>query len=324
MTIDRQEANRAAAIGWHIRLRHGGDADWEAFEAWLAADPAHAAAYHEIEDVDQAIEASLPGLRFDAAAPAETAGAARILPFALPRRRLLWVAGGGALAAGLAAVLVLAPDAASDRYEVATRPGESRVVTLGGDARVTLGGATRMTFDRGDPRFASLAGGQARFEVRHDAAHPFRLHVGDNIVEDAGTIFDVTHQRGSVRVAVSEGSIIYNPGRAQAVLGAGQTLLDPGNGGELRLSRVGAAAATPAAQLVYRGEPLSKVAADLSRATGLRIAAAPEIAARAVHGTIATGGSRAELFARVAAALDVVFVPHEGGWLMRPARDAAP
>lgn len=318
MTIDRQEATRAAAIGWHIRLRHGGDADWEAFEAWLAADPAYAAAYHEIEDVDLAIEANLAELRFDA--PEES----RVLPFAVPRRRVLWITGGGALAAGLVAMLTLAPGTSSDRYEVATRPGESRVVTLGSDARVTLGGSTRMMFDRDDPRFASLADGEARFEVRHDAARPFRLHVGDNIVEDAGTIFDVTHRGAGVRVAVSEGSIVYNPGRTQAVLVAGQSLVDPGNGGALTLARSAPAATPQDGQLVYRGAPLSSVAADLSRATGLGIVAAPEIAGRLVHGTIATGGSREELFARVEAALDVVLVPHEGGWLMRPARDAAP
>ena len=320
MTIDRQETDRADAIGWHIRLRHGGDADWEAFEAWLAADPAHVLAYHEIEDADQAIEAHLSDLRF------EEVLEDRAIPLPVSRRRVLWIAGGGALAAGLIAMVTLAPGTSSGRYDVATRPGEKRVVTLGEDARVTLGGETRMTFDRKDPRFARLASGDASFQVRHDATRPFRLHVGSNIVEDAGTIFDVAHRSGGVRVSVVEGSIVYNPGGRQTVLVAGEALVDPGDGKPVVVSRTAAAPADRSldGQLVYRGEPLSKVAADLSRVTGLRIDVAPEIAARAVHGTIATGGRREDLFARLEAALNILLVPDEGGWLMRPARDAAP
>ena len=40
------------ALGWVIRTRDPEFADWEAFTAWLEADPAHAPAYDALMTAD--------------------------------------------------------------------------------------------------------------------------------------------------------------------------------------------------------------------------------------------------------------------------------
>ena len=152
MAPEAQDSVRARAIEWHIRLRDGDGEVWDAFADWLAENPHHGQVYDEIERTDLAIEPLLADVAFREAAndtdgPLETP--------ARPVRR--WGLVGGALAASIAVAVVLAPQLASDRYEVATRAGERHMVTLDPATQVILNGSTRMTFDRNDARFASLA-----------------------------------------------------------------------------------------------------------------------------------------------------------------------
>lgn len=323
MNIKTNDAIRAAAMEWHIRLRDGGDADWEGFEAWLAQDPSHGAAYNEMEELDAVIAPLLPELTFREAA---NDGDGEQVAAASNWRRYRWAAAGGGLLAVIAAVLVLTPLQQSGRYEVATRPGESRVVALDGATRVTLNGGTRMTFDRKDPRFAALAGGEALFQVHHDAARPFRLHIGNRIVEDAGTIFNVARDAGELRVEVAEGQVVYNPDADRTLLNPGQAIVAYDDGRRVRVTAIPAQSvgAWRKGQLVYHGEPLSRVAADLSRSTGLRIRIAPEIARRPIYGTIIIEGTGRQQLDQPGSALDVEFEADGEGWIMKPIRDEEP
>jgi transmembrane sensor len=47
---------RGEAIAWHLRLREGASADWDAFVQWLEQDPAHSDAFDTISRADAAIE----------------------------------------------------------------------------------------------------------------------------------------------------------------------------------------------------------------------------------------------------------------------------
>ena len=317
MPYDVDDNIRARAIEWHIRLHGGDDATWEAFAEWLAEDVRHAEAYDAVESADQAIEPLLPHVIIREAANDHAEPA---------RRQWRGAIFGGAIAASVAAAVLLFSSPASSRYDVVTAPGERRVVALDAATEVTLNGATRMTFDRNDPRFASLASGEALFRVRHDVRNPFRLEVGANIVEDAGTVFNVVHEQGEVRVAVAEGKIVYNPGARAVPLGAGQSLVD--HGGPTRVSvaevPIAAVGSWKTGSLVYDGAPLSRVAADLSRALGVSVAAAPPIADQPFFGTIILDGSDAGQLERLGPALNVSVVERPGGWIMRPAGSAAP
>lgn len=317
MEINMQEDMRAQAADWLVRLRHGGDRDWEAFADWLAEDPAHATAYDEVEQMDLAIETLLPDLQWLEAANDHDAE-----PMEVARSSRHWLFAGGALAACLAAaVVVLTPQLFSSRYDVATRPGETHIVNLDAGTRITLNGDTKMTFDRKDPRFAALYVGEAVFEVRHDSNRPFRLLVGDNVVQDAGTIFSVVRETAEVRVAVAEGRVIYNPGNRAISLDPGQALVDNDDDRSVRVEQtpVGAVGAWQRGQLIYTGEPLSRIAADLSRSVGITITVTPIIASRPFHGTIALNGADPKQLDHLKLALGVDLEKTAHGWIMRPA-----
>src|SRR5947209_3414135 len=132
MTEQAQHAIGTAAIGWHLRLREGDAADWEAFVRWLEADPAHAAAYDEVVLADAALTPDM-----FPAAPANDGRAAE----APARRRFgraVWAA--AALAACLLLAFLALPwlHPGSDRYEVATAAGQQRTLPLGDGSVVAL------------------------------------------------------------------------------------------------------------------------------------------------------------------------------------------
>ena len=316
MPSESPDRIEARAIEWHIRLRDGDDAIWEGFAEWLAEDPRHAAAYDAIEQADLAIEPLLSHV-----VVREAANDVEEPP---TRHGWRWILAGGGLAASTAAALLLLPKAESSRYDVATRPGERQVVQLDPATRVTLNGATRMTFDRKDPRFAALTKGEALFQVRHDSERPFRLEVGNNIVEDAGTVFNVVHETGEVRVAVAEGKVVYNPGRRAVPLEAGQALVarqssDIVDVTRIPVERVGS---WKTGALLSSAAPLSRVAADLSRSMDVRVTVAPSMADRPFSGTIALDGSGPEQLRRLQLALNVRLEKGPDGWVMKPVAGA--
>lgn len=302
------------ATDWHIRLRYGDDAMWDAFTDWLAQDPRNMEAYEAIEITDLALDLLLPSIVFrEAANDSETEPSA-----SRPARR--WMIACGALATLVIAALMIAPRFMPDHYDIATRAGETRVVRLDYGTQLVLNGTTRMTFDRNDKRFAALTAGEALFHVRHDAARPFILDVGDSKIEDAGTVFNVVRDSDEVRVAVAEGKVVFNPGRDAIALGAGQGLVAAHSGGSVRIVRaaIEGVGSWQRGQLIYKGEPLSQVAQDLSRTLGAVIAVSPEIAARPFHGTIAIDGSRSGELKRLKHALGVELEPVSSGWKMKP------
>lgn len=301
---------RRAAIGWVIRLRHGEDQDWADFEEWLAENPDHAAAYQQIEDVDLDLDPLLADLDFQGAANDDDQ---------IPTRRW-WLAGGGTLAATIVLTLTFGSQFHRERYEVRTAPGETKVVALETGTKVTLNGGTTLVLDRKNPRFAELASGEALFEVRHDPARPFRVLVNGHLVEDAGTVFNLAYEDLELRLAVAEGKVLYEPGKRQRALAAGQTLAVSQGGRTLSIgtTRSEAVGGWRQGELSYQGEPLSKVASDLTRLLGLDVRVDQAIAARAYYGTIVLRrGDKAQLSA-IMTALNVEAVRDRDGIIMRP------
>lgn len=318
MTEQAQQANRIAAIGWHLRLRDGAAADWEAFVRWLEDDPAHAAAYDEVARADAGLAPDLfPPIpandAWDEAAP--------------PRRfgRGAWAA--AALAACLLAAFLALPwlRPASDRYEVATAAGQQRTLPLGDGSIVALNGGTRLILDRADSRYAELVSGEATFDIRHDDAHPFVVAAGAHRLQDVGTAFNILRDEGRLRVEVIEGAVQYHRQEADISLSAGQTLVVPEEDGVPLVGRRDPAvmAGWRHGQLSYRGAPLGSVARDLTRSLGAEVQVDPGVAALPFTGSVRVAGGTQIVLAGLAATLGMEARRDGTAWRIGPHRRAS-
>lgn len=311
---------RAQAISWHIRLRDGRAEDWDEFAEWLALDPQHSAAYDEVALADRDIDPALVTW-----ANSQTAQANDNWPAidALTTRRG-WIIGGMFTAVAAAAALVLLTpliQQPSQLYDVATTPGQQRIITLADRDSVALNGGTRIRLDRNNPRFASLEYGEASFKIVHDPQAPFKLQLGNDSLVDVGTVFNVVIGPAGHTVEVAEGEILYNPDGERIALAAGQTLTSRSREHRITLSRKPPAevGGWQHGRLSYRSSSLADVAADISRSLGTPVSVQPAIANRSFTGTIEIDRDESRMFPRLAQLLDVEARHGGEGWTLGPA-----
>ena len=279
---------QAEAITWHLRLRDGEVADWEAFTLWLEADPARSLAYDAVALADaELVTEAIPGVPF---APAANDDGDREDRSGHWGRRAGWATAMAAVAALFVMMFVAVPwlTAPSGRYEVATAAGERRTVAIADGSSATLNGSTRLILDHSHPRYVELASGEAAFAVRHDASDPFVVVAGEHRIQDVGTAFNLVRDRNRFSVEVIEGAVLYNPDRDAVPLTAGQTLLvRPGDRQPVLGRRDPASiAGWRSGQLNYSSASLEMVASDLSRSLGTEIIIDPDVAALPFTGSI--------------------------------------
>ncbi len=323
MSSDPTPAIRAEAISWYIRLREDRSDDWDVFTDWLERDPRHSSAYDAVALADAQLA---PVFTEWSCSPVALTNDNRPVrkPTVASRH---WMIGGFGAAVAVAGLLFVLPMVSpqADYYDVATAPGEQRIVTLAGRDRIALNGETRIRLDRKNPRYASLAQGEAAFTIVHDPKLPFILLLGDNRVEDVGTAFNVIRDASGHRVEVSEGSILYNPKGERIALAAGQALTSKTKERRIVLTRKPATeiGGWQRGRLSYRSQPLAVVAADLARNLGTPISVQPAIAGRSFTGTIEIDRNESRMFARLARLLDVDARRGPRGWTLGPIREAA-
>jgi transmembrane sensor len=101
------------------------------------------------------------------------------------------------------------PDVPDAVYE--TRRGQTATVQLSDGSRVRMAPESRLTVrdTYGDSLRELTLQGEAEFDVKHDAAHPFLVRTANGMIEDIGTRFSVRAYRGdaAVVVAVAEGAV---------------------------------------------------------------------------------------------------------------------
>lgn len=272
-----------AAIGWHVRQAEMPAHDWAEFVAWLEQSPAHARAYDAVARADR------------------LAGAARFPPAAAnddederAPRRWRWAAGGGAAAALIAVLLV--PAALVTRaspYAIATKPGERRTVALADGTGIELSGGTTLKLDRNNPRVATLERGEATFHVRHDAAAPFTLTSGDLTIRDLGTVFNVARTGDRLAVAVSEGSVVFQPEHEALRLAAGDALVVREDTGRVTRAKLApdAVGGWRSGSLSFEGQSLAEVAATLNRLYAFDIVLDADLSARPFTGMVRFSGA---------------------------------
>lgn len=320
MTQRTAQELRAEAIGWHLRLRDGAPADWEAFVLWLGEDPANSDAFDAVQRADAAVtEESMPAHGVPDAANDDMAGESA---------RKGWSASGylrfgaGALVASLLLLLFIWPvlgGRGADRFEVSTVAGQHRTVDLGDGSAVTLNGNTRLVLDRNNPRSVELTSGEAVFSVRHRDGQPFTVVAGNHRIEDVGTRFNLVSESGRFEVAVIEGSIVYDPDGARRPVGAGEALTVGADGNAaVRRDDPARFAGWQNGRLNYTSAPLAAVASDLSRSLGASVRVAPGLRATPFTGSIRIERDPGATLTAFAATLGLHARREGNGWLIEP------
>ncbi len=295
------------AINWVIRLRDPATADWDELIYWLEVSPDNAAAYNAATLADADIAEALVST-----APPVTLYAAND-NFWRPWRY-----------AGIAAALLIAVAAyplynfLTPAYAIETGLGQPREIALDDGSVIALNGGTRITLDKRNPRIATLDYGEAQFTVKHNAAKPFVVKAGGSVFQDVGTVFNVRRDNRDTELAVSEGSVLFNPSMQAVLLKTGHRLTAKDGDAKPALSIVDPAiiGGWRSGRLSYDAAPLSRVASDLSRFIGTQISVAPNIANRRFTGSIAVGKKDADRDAlnRVSVLMGVRVAPTAGGW----------
>lgn len=303
MTLDPNAITEA--INWMIRLHDPVSADWEGFTTWLEASPDNEAAYNAVALADADMAEAAVNI-----VPPETHYAANDNIWNYRRY------------AGIAAALLVAItayplyNAFTPTYSIETELGQPRDVALDDGSVIALNGGTRITLDKRNTRIVLLDYGEAQFTVKHDAATPFTVKTGGSVIQDIGTVFNVRRDDRETELAVSEGSVLFNP-KAQAVLlHKGHRLRANDGDAKPVLTNVDPAliGGWKSGRLSYEAVPLPKVASDLSRFIGKRVSVAPDLASRNFTGTIVVGGKDVIALNRISALMGVRATPTANGW----------
>lgn len=295
------------ALGWLVRINDPDFDAWEDWDRWMAADPRHAEAYWRFAETEA-----------DAVEALKTAPVRPVVRIprsaAIPRR--------SAIAAALAAVVVgglwFGWSQRPQTWTVETAPGDQRTLTLSDGSVVSLDGATQLTLDRRDPRDVVLVSGRALFDVVHDARDPFVVSVGDAVLTDLGTTFDVTRLTDGARVSVSEGIVRVDASGRTATLNAGDGVLVTPAGLERREVAIEDVATWREGRLSYTGETLGVVAEDLSRALERPVEVAPTLAGRRFSGSLGLDADAADQKTRLASLLGVAVIEQGETWRLEP------
>lgn len=306
------------AIGWVIRLREASEQDWQAFTAWLETDPAHAAAYEEAALVDAEAEELLP-IREEPEVHESAPAVAAVRADGARRHGRRQFLGWGIAASLLLTTFYVTLGGSAGETVIETGPGERREFVLGDGSRIELNGGTRIVIDEGRERYAKLERGEALFHVVHDAARPFEVAAGDSLLRDMGTVFNVVHEQERLEVAVSEGAVLYNPGREAKNLLPGMSLRKATNGVRVERLDPGSVGGWRQGRLVYSAAPVAEIAGDLSRNVGVQVGAAPDVATRPFTGVIMLEGKPGAVLARTAALLGLSAHKTAGGWTLTKA-----
>ncbi len=167
-----------------------------------------------------------------------------------------------------------------------------------------------------DRRDVRLVRGEAYFDVVHDKARPFTVYARDYVVRDIGTAFAVhLSKEGLVEVGVTKGSVEVTPASASGavkslgILEAGQNIVlgqKVERAETVSSTDMGRKLAWRQGDLIYTGQPLKDVLADVSRYSDIKI----ELADPALENLPVGGAFRTDQITAIFAALENNFGVH--------------
>lgn len=262
----------AEAAAWVVRLSSSDatEVDRAAFEAWLAADPAHPAAYAEMDAFWHRL-GHVPNARRGRGADGAAERPSGEPTEGSAKRSAKGPAKGSA---GLAALLVLGGALAWQagladwlRADLWSGVGAITHATLADGSRVDLNTGTAIALRfTGAERRVELLRGEAVFEVARDPGRPFVVAGGGVSVRAVGTLFVVRADGADRPVGVAEGRVEVGIAGRHLDVSAGEAVIAPdGAAPTVAKADVGRAMAWRDGRLIVSGEPLSGVLATLGR-----------------------------------------------------------
>ena len=252
------------------------------FEAWLAKNDNHRAAYAEAERVwanmDDLKFMPIPGLDLARSAKPRKSTAAQLasLAFFILTSALL----GGAWL-----------EYSAETIEYATRMGEHRHIELADNSTIVLNTDSRVSVRISLlQRNVVLTQGEALFEVNHNRLRPFTVKVADLRIRDVGTRFNVHKHANGATISVLEGEVELNNGHGviNEHLGAGnqRNYSETSGLGNIEAVEAENLTAWVNGQLVFKHTPLRKVMAELECYHSLQFTFAdPKLAQETLSGT---------------------------------------
>lgn len=302
----RQKRIARQVADWHARmLEPASGTEVQAFEAWLHADPSHAAAYAEAESL-AALSARLP--RRLLANPPSTLRPARLRPAYGVAAAVILI---------LSSALLLTGQGRDAAHAAITNPGPAvRAFKLSDGTTVILdsGAELAVAFDR-DGRTVTLNSGRARISVARDPRRPFSVKAAQATLRTETAVVDVALSKDDVSVRVVDGEAFLTTtstdqeDRRAVRLGEGTAVNV--HDGRLHETKVDAAAARwPEARLSFDDAPLATIV-ELANRRGRPklILADASVGALRVTGVLDIRDTRA-LARKLAATLDLDVEEH--------------
>lgn len=244
------------------------------FEAWKQADPRHAAAAADMEQLLGRIR----GVREQAAGNSRLARAALESFFGRTRRRAKRVGASLAILLALAAPVWLALQTWPPAYLMAdlrTSAGEWKIHILSDGTRLTVGsiGAVNLRYDE-HRRTVELVQGEILVDVAKDAKRPFVVETSHGSIRALGTRFVVDHQNDATLLSMIESRVSVQTANQRATGDAAVIEVNAGQRLRITADAVSAAeaidshsveAAWQQHQLVVSDRPLAEVLDRLAR-----------------------------------------------------------
>jgi transmembrane sensor len=264
----------------------------EAFDRWLASDPAHAAAVAELESAWSTLQRPRDSGHAEKTL-ADLAARAR-LRHRRRARQFTWVASGLAAAAALALAFWLpslsppvTTGSGSGAVAAAARP-EHQTLPDGSVVELNVGAGISVHFSP-TRREVRLLRGEAHFAVAKDASRPFIVSAGGVEARAVGTEFLVTFASQDVQVLVTEGRVAVASAAPASPVLPDPILVSAGNRVVVPLPSTARGSPQPTAvnptqitsalawrrpRIEFTGTPLSEVIALFNRQNRLQLSLA--------------------------------------------------
>ncbi len=262
---------RTEARNWFVeRLQPLSRAKEAEFQLWWAADPAHQAAYRQVEATWEATEQ--PGFRIAEKEASELAAYLRAMDRARAERKTFRRLAATSLILLVllgAAVWLERPNLIQDlRADYSTARGERRMITLSDGTTVLLDADSALDeeFDARERR-VTLLRGSAFFDIATEA-RPFVVNAANGEIRDIGTRFDVALQEGDGVVTLESGKVSLSFGGLQqpVTLRPGERIRFGQSGiGEIEAVNLDDALAWHDGRYVFYRARLADVVAEIAR-----------------------------------------------------------